>query len=271
MPKRVQSPSSINLYKQCPRRYFYSYILKYPTKPNIYCIRGNIVHTALERFFDIESEKVDPLNMKKELALHLKKEFSSAWSAKRRELLKLGLSPDELQFYHDDSVQQLANWLNHQFDALDREMKSSDFFVAWSKIKPHAREVLYKDMDLSVRGYVDAIFKDDEQVTVIDYKTSKKFDITPEYRLQLGIYALMYERKHGSAPQKAGIWFLKDRLRTIDVTEDLIRDARFEIEQIHFATESSEIGDYPKKQGPLCKYSTGQCDFFDVCRPFTNT
>ncbi len=270
MPKRIQSPSSINLYKQCPRRYFYSYILKYPTAENIHCVRGTIVHTALERFFDLEPEKIDPIKYKQHLALHLKKRFTDAWSKARKRLLKVGLNQDELQLYHDDSVQQLANWLNHQFKLIDKKIKTSDFLTAWNSIKPHSREVLYKDLDLSIRGYVDAIHKEGEHVTVIDYKTSKKFDITPEYKLQLGIYALMYERKHGIAPQKAGIWFLKDRLKTIDIDEELIKNAKFEIEQIHFATESDQISDYPKKQGPLCKYSTGQCDFFDVCKPFAN-
>ena len=35
MPKRVQSPSSISTYKQCPRKYFYQYVLKLPTQGNI--------------------------------------------------------------------------------------------------------------------------------------------------------------------------------------------------------------------------------------------
>jgi hypothetical protein len=40
----------------------------------------------------------------------------------------------------------------------------------------------------------------------------------------------------------------------------------FEIEQIHAATEDADsLMQYPKKQSPLCKYSTGQCDFYEIC------
>jgi ATP-dependent helicase/DNAse subunit B len=53
MPKRVQSPSSINTYNQCPRKYYYQYILKLPTRPSIHLVRGNIAHSVLEDFFSI--------------------------------------------------------------------------------------------------------------------------------------------------------------------------------------------------------------------------
>ena len=52
----MQSPSSINTYKQCPRKHFYQYILNLPTKPSIYLIRGSIVHEVLEKFFDIKRQ-----------------------------------------------------------------------------------------------------------------------------------------------------------------------------------------------------------------------
>ncbi len=270
MPRRIQSPSSINLYKQCPRRYFYRYILKYPTKPNIHCTRGNIVHSSLEKFFDLSPETIDPLSLKKELASYLKRIFDAYWRKSKKELSSLHLSEDELLFYYNDSIEMLANWLNHFFKDLDKEMKSQDFITAWKKLMPHAREQEFKDLDLGVRGFIDAIHKQGEHITIIDYKTSKKAVITPEYRLQLGIYALLYQKQKGVLPNKVGIWFLKHKPEIVELTEDMLKNAKFEIEQIHFATESSDIKDYPRNITPLCKYSTGQCDFLDICKPFQN-
>ena len=45
---RVQSPSSIITYRQCPRKYYYHYIENLPTKPSIHTIRGKIVHSVLQ-------------------------------------------------------------------------------------------------------------------------------------------------------------------------------------------------------------------------------
>ncbi len=267
MPKRMQSPSSINTYKQCPRRYFYQYIMRVKTRPNIHCIRGNVVHSALEKFFDLEPTALDNKQLKSELASYLKNLFEAYWAKSRHSLNKLGMEPEQLHFYYEDSIHQLANWLNQFFIELDSHIQKSDFPTAFAKMKPFARELEFKSQDLQVRGFIDYIEKDDDKIIVMDYKTSKKFDITPQYKLQLGIYAVLYEEKYGTAPNQVGIWFLKDRAKIIDVDEEMLKNAKFEIEQIHFSTEPADIGSYKQKPSPLCKYSTGQCDFYDMCKP----
>jgi len=83
--------------------------------------------------------------------------------------------------------------------------------------------------------------------------------------LQLAIYSLLYHEKHDKMPHKAGIFFLKDTIKHVDVNEDLLKLAKFEIEQIHASTETDQISDYPKKESGLCKWHSGQCDFYDVC------
>jgi ATP-dependent helicase/DNAse subunit B len=267
MPKRVQSPSSINTFKQCPRKYFYQYIIKHPTKENIHCVRGNIVHEALEKFFSIEIDKIDPDSYKKELSFYLKNLFDACWSGAATRLHKVGLDDQKLDFYCRESTEMLANWLNHLFDDIDKEMKTNNLSLkqAFDKLAPTEIEQHFKDSELMVRGYIDAIHKDGEHVTVMDYKTSKSDEMKPEYMLQLGIYAVLYEKDRGRYPDKVGIWFLKYGPNIISVTPKLIKDAEFEIEQIHFSTESDRIADYPKKESGLCRWSTGQCDFYDIC------
>jgi len=266
MPKRVQSPSSINTFKQCPRKYFYQYILKYPTKENIHTIRGNIVHTALEKFFDIDAAKISEDNFKREMSCHIKDQFDTAWKKASTRLHKVGVTDENLTNYYNESTHMLANWLNHFFEDLGAEMKKGmTLHKAFDKIKPVALEKEYKDMDRMVRGFIDVIHHDGEDVILMDYKTSKSSELKNEYLLQLGIYSLLYEKEHGKYPKKVGLWFLKDKPVTIAVTPKLIKDALFEIEQIHFATESDKLNDYPKRESGLCKYSTGQCDFYDIC------
>jgi len=265
MPKRVQSPSSINTYKQCPRKYFYQYVLKYPTKQNIHCVRGNIVHEALEKFFALDT-KILSDECKKDTSNYLKNIFDACWIGSAKRLQKVGLQQEKLDFYYQESVGMLANWLNQFFADVDKEMaKGLDFKQAFDKLKPIQIEQQYKDAELMVRGYIDAIHKDDGIVTLMDYKTSKSSDLKPEYLLQMGIYAVLYEKEHGDYPHKVGLWFLKDTSKIVDVTPDLVKNAEFEIEQIHASTESDRIGDYQRKKSGLCKWRTGQCDFHDVC------
>jgi len=267
MAARLQSPSSINTYKQCPRKYFYQYIRKFPTYPNIHTLRGNIVHSTLEKFFELNLEDLNDENYKKEMAYFLKNLFSAFWAQKTNSLQKLGLGPEDLMRYYEESTMMLANYLNHFFERLEaeKELSKTDIKGAFEKLKPTEIELQVKDADLSVRGFIDYIEERDGVITIMDYKTSKRFNMTKEYMLQLGIYALLYEKVHNVKPDKVGIWFLKDQPKIIDVDDDLIKNALFEIEQIHASTETQVIGDYPVNITPLCKYSTGQCDFYDVC------
>ena len=100
----------------------------------------------------------------------------------------------------------------------------------------------------------------------MDYKTSKKAHITDAYKLQLAIYALLYQEEHKKMPDEVGIYFLKDGVeKIITVDDELLKLAKFKIEQIHASTTSDDITDYKKNQTPLCKWSTGQCDFYDYC------
>jgi len=268
MPKRVQSPSSINTYKQCPRKYFYQYILKYPTKENIHTVRGNIVHEALEKFFDVDLSKIDQGSFKKELSFYLKNLFDACWVGAAARLQRLAIDDEAKTHYYQESVQMLANWLNTFFNDMDNEIKAHNLTLtaAFNKLKPIALEKEYKDAELMVRGFIDVIQQDGDDIILMDYKTSKSSEIKDEYLLQLGIYALLYEKQHNKFPKKVGLWFLKDKPVFINVTPKLVKDALFQIEQIHFSTESDKISDYIKKESGLCKWSSGQCDFFDICK-----
>ena len=62
-----------------------------------------------------------------------------------------------------------------------------------------------------------------------------------------------------------GVDFLKHGEEYLDVDEDLIKLAKLECELIHVNTQTKEKADYPKKPGPLCKWSTGQCNFYGKC------
>lgn len=240
--------------------------MKVPTSPNIHLIRGNVVHETLEYFFDLDSNKLSNEGFKQQLTLRLKDLFEKQWNAKKKHLSKLRLSQEKLMFYHDESKLMLANWLNSFFNKVDEELKHISVEQAFNKLKPLAREIKYQSEVHQVRGFVDVIEDNDGEIKLVDYKTSKPKDyLTKEYKLQLAIYSLMYKEKHGKLPDKVSVWFLKNKEVVVDVTEEMVKNAAFEIEQIHFATESDMIKDYKKVITPLCKYSTGQCDFYDIC------
>jgi hypothetical protein len=45
----------------------------------------------------------------------------------------------------------------------------------------------------------------------------------------------------------------------------LIEFAKNEVKKIHEMTQSNDVKDYPKCQGALCKWNSGECDFCQIC------
>lgn len=261
---RVQSPSSIGCYKQCPRKYYYSYIAQLETKPNVHQVRGNIAHKVLEHFFDQDASKLTMEAFELGLMENMQELLLKEWKKADSQMKALGLTPAQRQFYFEDTLLMLLNWLNH-FVRRVYTLEGS-FPERFAKLTP-IREQLMKSDSLKARGIIDAIEDYEGKIRIMDYKTSSHSN-EEEYRLQLAIYTLLYFEKHGKMPDKAGIYFLKDRPKYIDVDESLLELARREIELIHKHTQSDHIKEYPRSPSRLCKWSTGQCDFYDVCRPF---
>lgn len=261
---RVQSPSSISCYKQCPRKYYYQYIAQLETKPNVHQLRGNIAHKVLELFFDQDVSRLTLDSFELGLMEVMQDLLVKEWSKANGQLKALGLTPVQAQFYFEDTLLMLLNWLNH-FVRKVYALEGS-FPERFAKLTP-IREELLMSPALQAKGIIDAIETYDGQVRIMDYKTSNHSN-EEEYRLQLAIYALLYYEKHGRLPDKAGIYFLKDRPKFIDVDESLLELARKEIALIHQLTRSDHLQHYPRNPSRLCKWSTGQCDFFDICKPF---
>jgi putative RecB family exonuclease len=262
--KRVQSPSSINTYFQCPRKYFYIYNLKLPTTPSIHLVRGSVVHLVLENFFDILPE-IYSEDFTKDFTVTIIELLRRFWKENKESLDKLNLLPNEIDSYYKETEIMLINWAMKFSNKIKKQISNGlTFKEAFEKLKP-IREKEYKSSELMIRGFIDAI-ENHDGIRLMDYKTSKHPVISEDYKLQLGIYALLYQLEHGVKPDKVGIYFLKHDEQLLDVTDDLIQNAKFKIEQIHMSTDGcDEIHQYPKKESPLCRWANGQCDFYSYC------
>ena len=261
---RIQSPSSINTYKQCPRKYYYSYIEKLPSRPSIHLIRGKIVHSVLEHFFKIDIKKLPQENFMFVLKIFINDMLQQFWSNGEKEFEQLPLSKQQLDFYHIETKDMVNNWYANFLRKLAIEMKEYSIPASFQRLTPKA-EVEYKSQEYGVRGFIDAVHEKDGEIILMDYKTSKAPKMSNEYRLQLGLYALMYGETHDRLPDKVGIDFLKFGEQILSVDEELINNAKFEAELIHINTTTTAKETYPMKPGPLCKFSTGQCDYYTKC------
>ena len=261
----VLSPSAINTYLQCPRKFYFQYILHLPTSPSIHLVRGNVAHLALEDLYLLLPEVVSE-NYQDNLKVVILELLKKHWNQAHKELAELEMSPQQLESYFAETQGMLINHIELLCKRIDEHMAkdSLTFPEAFRKLTPE-REIKYRDENHKVQGYIDVIENIDGKVRLMDYKTSKRAHISDAYKLQLAIYAMLYEIKHDKKPDEVGIYFLKEGEKTLVVDDELITHGKFMVEQVHMSTDTDDIIDYPKKPSPLCKYSTGQCDFYEYC------
>lgn len=254
------------MYKQCPRKYYYRYIARLPVSRSIHLVRGSIAHKVLEDVYDLDISGIPEAGFLFTLRVILQEMFRKEWEKSKDDLAELGLSSSELVKYYDETRVMINNFFHYTVDRIQQQQIEGAVSVkdAFMRIKPQ-REVELHSPSHNVRGYADAIQREQDKIIIIDYKTSKKCEITDEYRLQLGIYSMIYEEIE-RVPDEVGVFFLKhgQELR-IPVTREMVEAARFECNAIHLNTRTKDIKDYPKKVTPLCKWSTGQCEFYDTC------
>ena len=137
MAPRIQSPSSINTFKQCSRKYYYQYILKIKTDiVSIHLERGKIVHEALEDLFKIDISNMDKDYYEFELKTLLQSLFKQKWNNAKTKLEKIDLTPEQLEFYFRESLLMINNWFNNFMKILKPKIEKEGLVAGFNHVKP---------------------------------------------------------------------------------------------------------------------------------------
>jgi len=231
----INSASAINAINQCKRKYYYQYKEKIPGKKNIYLMGGDIVHKAIK-------EKINNSNT------DIEKVFDELWN--KTDFSELGISRDELEGHYHEYKQMVFNW-------------EKDFNPNLN-IKSEVR--LFSDK-YKVIGYVDEIIEENGKIIIVENKGTDK--LKEEHILQSAIYSLLYLENYRKMPDLVLIRLLKSgEKQLIEVDEKLLAKARYECSMMRLKVISNDINDYPKNTSGLCKWRTGECSFYETCRPF---
>ena len=238
--QRILSPTAINTYLSCPHKFYLRYIKRLPTKPSIHLIRGLVVHDTLYQFHrdNPEIPKQIPIG---ELRRKLLEIFNVRWEKAKPQMNSLGLSEEEIRYYHDDSELMLFNfshWL------LKHQMPS-----------PESCEARIMSKNLMLMGVIDAVFSDENGIALVDYKTSKSAEITSDIQRQAALYALLYEDKYKRIPEKVLVHFLKtpDDPLPIYIDEQILEYGRLVLRSVQEKTKTWSEYDYPCTCGGYCE------------------
>ena len=237
---RYLSPTAVNTYLSCPRKYYLRYVRKLRTKPSIYLLRGSIVHDVLCRFNRIRgppaAESTTTHVQETLLAL-----FEEEWDKASYRLRALKLGATRLDQYREESRSMVTNF---------------GLWVTETPLSPAtSAELKLFSKKLELMGVVDAVHEVGKEVLLVDYKTSRRAEITPDMERQAALYCLLYQDQYGTVPSEIWFHFLatRDNPEVIQVDENLLQYGTILIDNIRRRTVSDDERDYPCTCGGRCR------------------
>lgn len=269
--RRLESPTSILTYMQCPRKYYYRYVERLEQKPSIHLVIGDLVHSTIASFHNSDISHMPTERFFQVLYARMMEDFRSRWDEKRRQLNSLGLELEEETTFHDEARIMLDNFYQHHINRVVAYQYRHGVSLeeAFKRLRPKTETKIVSER-YGIMGVVDAIHDFDGKITIIDYKTSKNGEINDECLTQLALYALLYKESFGRAPDMVGIHFLRYGEKILCVSPELLVLGEDACRRIQALTRTEDVTGFPQRFFGLCKFRSGQCDYYDACTPWNS-
>ena len=249
------SPSRAKDFMQCPLLFRFRTVDRLPEPPSPAAVRGTLVHSVLERLFDLPAAGREPA-----AALQF---LEPAWEELRTE------RPDVEEMF--GSPEDLHEWLVSARELVERYFQVENP----QRLEPAEREKLVEvelASGIRLRGFVDRLdVAPDGAVRVVDYKTGKspKPQWAAEAMFQMRFYGLILWRLTGTPPRRLQLVYLGDgQVLTLDPTPNELLATEERIEAIWSAiTRAATTGNFQPRRSRLCDW----CSFQSLCPAFGGT
>jgi putative RecB family exonuclease len=252
------SPSRAADFVSCPLKYRFRVVDRLPEPPSQAATRGTMVHSVLERLFDLPAAGRTRAAAEELLA--------PVWAE------MLAREPELAAMFADDEA--LTAWLTS-----GRELLAGYFALEDpTRLAPAARELYVEhvlESGLRLRGYVDRLDEartpDGLALRVVDYKTGRSPGPAFEGAalFQMRFYALLLWRTRGVMPRELRLYYLGDR-STLWATPDeaQLRSTERRVEALWAAiSRAHRTGDWRATPSRLCDW----CDHKARCPAFGGT
>lgn len=249
------SPSRASDFMTCPLLYRFRVLDRLPERPSPAATRGTVVHSVLERLFDLPAAERTPQ--------HARDMLLPEWER------LLDDEPELAGLFADDEGRD--EWLQSARDLLDVYFGLEDP----TRLEPAERELFVEhdlESGLRLRGYVDRVdIAGSGAIRVVDYKTGRapREGFEAKAMFQMKFYALVLWRTRGEIPRLLQLLYLgSNEVLRYEPDEADLRATERKLEAIWAAIQrATERGDWRPSPSRLCDW----CDHQALCPAFGGT
>lgn len=246
MNKMKMSFSKITTFEQCPLKFKFQYINRFPTKISPALLLGQTIHSSLEKFFDFSPEK-------RNLKL-LKNLFRREWKIERNKLRKEG-----------DFEMDKVTEIEHGKRGL---LMLENFFSSELMTEPVQREQFVEaslDDEIQFLGRIDRLDKcvnnGNEGFKVIDYKTGKLNERYVDF-IQLFTYAWLMNEQGYKIYSSTFFYLEPNQMIEKSLSDEVFEQTRNTlIERCKPIFMALEEDHFEPRKSALCSY----CDYVAMC------
>jgi putative RecB family exonuclease len=242
---RHLSPSSSNLYQQCPRKWKHRYIDRLPDPSGEPALVGTFAHLVLEHLLQLPAGQ---------------RSKDAAKKLARKHLGEIEQEPDYAALNLSDDQAKAFRWKAWEAIAGLWALENPDE----TEIHATEHEVQVDIKGVPFRGIVDRIDIVDGSLVISDYKSGKAPADRFRHRplKQVLLYAAAIEASTGQRPSGARLLYLGQRTLAVDVTPQNLGESVDELETTWASlTDDCESGAFEASTGPLCAW----CPFLAAC------
>ncbi|MCM1260562.1 MAG: PD-(D/E)XK nuclease family protein [Staphylococcus sp.] len=228
------SYSKLSDFLSCPKKFQLKHILGKDEefKETIYTAFGSAIHSAIEE------------------TLNKNFDFDAAFCVFKRELEKhiLGISIKERQListyvWHNKGEIILKYFFKKYFNKLNGNVIETEKYFSFP--------IKINEVEISFNGFIDLIYKVDEKIKIIDWKTGKKQLDSDD--LQLRIYAFILNKLFGYDISEITYAFIKEETEnTKIINEEILKETEQEINKI--INEILTTRDFKRCFSNNCRY-----------------
>jgi RecB family exonuclease len=235
---RSYSPSRLQVYQTCARKYYYQYVIRVPTKRQAAASVGISLHGALEEVR--QAGGVATTGLDGAIALLMQRWESEGFA-----------TPEEEAAAKARAEEMLAGYLQRFGDGPGKPVLIEQKLEATFDGVPFL-------------GIVDRVDRlPDGSLELIDYKSGREKPITDAVRQQLAVYRYLIAQQLGEVPAHVAVHHLATSTRVaVELAPDEW-DARLDT-AARSARAIERDEEYNAHVGPACRY----CDYTSRCLPY---
>jgi len=244
--KMKMSYSKLTTFEQCPLKFKFQYINRFPTSSSPALLLGQTIHSALDKYFSFSEDR-------RSLTI-LKNLFRSEWKTERNKLREQGSLEMDKETEVEHGKRGLIMLENFYSSSLNFEPVQREEFI----------EADLKD-DMPFLGRIDRLDKvridGVEGYKVVDYKTGKLSERFIDF-IQLFTYAWLMNEQGHKVIASSFYYLEQNKLIEKPLTEEIYEQTRNKlIEKCIPVYEALETDTFDPKESALCPY----CDYIRMC------